>query len=137
MLSAYEFILRGEPTDWDMFTRTFLLNLSKVFDENNYAVGHVKVIAENGKRFIAGNITGNGETLLLRGSAGTDEQIKLIINARVETTPENLDAIVRETLQQSVSDKYDVEVIAWKYLQPGRPQPTHRFTEVVSSNLQP
>jgi hypothetical protein len=91
----------------------------------------VKVIAENGKQFIVGNITGTGETLSFRGSAGIGENLKLIVNARVETSPEVLDKMVRETLDAFIGDTYKTEVLAWKYLQPGRPNPTHRFSEVV------
>lgn len=123
--------LQGEATDWDAFIRQFMIELSRKFDENNFAVGHVKVIAENGKQFIVGNITGTGETLSFRGSAGTGEYLKLIVNARVETSPEKLDRMVRETLDAFVGDNYKAEVLAWKYLQPGRPNPTHRFSEVV------
>ncbi|MDR1729078.1 MAG: cobalamin synthesis protein P47K [Prevotellaceae bacterium] len=123
--------LHGENTDWDNFTRIFLKNLSARFDKENLPVGHVKVIAENGQEFIAGNLTGNSETISFRGSAGNGEEIKLIINARVETSPENLDLIVRQTLDDLSIEKYANEVLAWRYLQPGRPEPTHRFTEVV------
>lgn len=123
--------LKGENTDWDAFTRTFLSNLSEEFDKGNYPVGHVKVISENGKKFVAGNITGSSDTLTLRGSAGQSKEIKIIINARVETSPEKLNGIVWQTLGALTADKYVTDVLAWKYLQPGRPQPTHRFTEVV------
>ena len=123
--------LEGHDTDWDTFTQTLLTNLASRFDEENLSVGHVKVIAENGNKFIVGNITGTKDTLSVRGSAGSSEGIKLIINARVETSPENLDLIVRQTLDTLCADLYTPDVIAWRYLQPGRPQPTHRFTEVV------
>lgn len=123
--------LEGPDTDWDTFTHTFLTNLATRFDEEDLPVGHVKVIAENGNKFIVGNITGTKETLSVRGSAGNSTDIKLIINARVETSPENLDQIVRQTLDTLYADLYTADVIAWRYLQPGRPQPTHRFTEVV------
>ncbi|MCD7976627.1 MAG: hypothetical protein LUG51_05535 [Tannerellaceae bacterium] len=123
--------LKGEKTDWDTFTRQLVTNLANKFDSEGYSVGHVKIISENGKQYIVGNITGHSETLSLRGSAGESEEIRLIVNARVETSPENLDQIVRETIDQLIADKYTPEIIAWRYLQPGRPQPTHRFTEVV------
>lgn len=123
--------LHGENTDWDVFARTFLTNLAVRFDKENFSVGHVKLIAESGNKFIVGNLTGTAETLTTRGSAGNSDDIKLIINARVETSPENLDQIVRQTLDALCADIYTPEVIAWRYLQPGRPQPTHRFTEVV------
>lgn len=123
--------LKGEKTDWDLFARELVTALSRQFDTGGYAVGHVKIIAENGKDYIAGNITGSRETLSLRGSAGESREIRLIINARVETTPEELDKIVRETIDNQVGTNYTTKILAWRYLQPGRPQPTHRFTEVV------
>ncbi len=123
--------LHGATTDWDDFTRIFLTRLADRFDNENLPVGHVKVIAENGRNFIVGNLTGTRETLSTRGTAGSSRDVKLIINARVETSPENLDRIVRETLDALCTDSHTPEVIAWRYLQPGRPQPTHRFTEVV------
>ncbi len=123
--------LQGPDTDWDAFIHTLLTNLATRFDKENLSVGHVKVIAENGNRFIAGNITGTADTLSVRGSAGNGKDIKLIINARVETSPENLNEIVRQTLDKLCADVYTTEIIAWRYLQPGRPQPTHRFTEIV------
>jgi len=90
-------------------------------------VGHVKVIAENGKQYAVGNITGEASTLQLRGSAGVSDNVKLIINARVETTPEHLDEIIREVLVEAIDGQYEDEVLAWRYLQPGRPNPTHRI----------
>lgn len=124
-------LLRGEATDWNAFTRELLTDLAAVFDRDNLAVGHVKVIAESGKNYVVANLTGKADTLSLRGSAGESESIKLIVNARVETSPENLDQIVKAALAKLIDNKYSEEVLAWRYLQPGRPQPTHRFTEVV------
>ncbi len=123
--------LHGEQTDWDAFVRTYLTELSRIFDREQLAVGHVKVIAENGKQFIVGNLTNKEDSLTLRGAAGQSEDLKLIINARVETSPERLDEIVWSTLETLIEGNYTADVQAWKYLQPGRPQPTHRFTEVV------
>ncbi|MDR0574202.1 MAG: cobalamin synthesis protein P47K [Tannerella sp.] len=123
--------IHGESTDWDAFTHTLLANLAARFDADSLPVGHVKIIAENGARFIVGNLTGAAGTLATRDSAGNSEDVKLIINARVETSPENLDQIVRQTLGALCADAYTSEVLAWRYLQPGRPQPTHQFTEVV------
>lgn len=123
--------LHGENTDWDTFTHRLLRDLAQEFDAEKFPVGHVKIISENGKQFVVGNLTGTGETLTMRGSAGKGEDIKLIINARVETSPEKLDQIIRQSLDKLTTGKYTVDILAWKFLQPGRPQPTHRFTEVV------
>jgi len=123
--------IKGKAADWDAFTLSFLTTLSERFDAAAYAVGHVKVIVENDKQFITGNLTGKVNTLALHGSAGQSDEIKFTVNARVETTPETLNAIVRETLSLSMYDQYSHEMLAWKYLQPGRPNPTHRFAAVV------
>ena len=126
--------IKGPETDWNAFTSGFLSVLGKRFDNAGYGVGHVKVIAENGDKFVIGNLTGKSETLSVRGSAGKSCEIKLIVNARVETTPEELDKIVRETIDR-VTGSYTTEVIAWKYLQPGRPNPTHRFNREFYSEI--
>jgi G3E family GTPase len=122
--------LQGENTDWDDFTRAFLANLAARFDRDKLSVGHVKVITENDRKYIAGNITGNTVAPSTRGSAGSGDSVQLIVNARVETSPENLDRIVRETLDALCAARCTADILAWRYLQPGRPQPTHRFSEV-------
>ena len=62
-----------------------------------------------------------------RYTAGTGNSLRLIINARVETSPKHLDDIVRDVLEKAVDGKYRKEVLAWRYLEPGRPNPTHRI----------
>ena len=124
-------VLKGESIDCDDIARSFMSNLANRFDDAGYAVGHVKTILENGNRFITGNITGKLDTLSLRGAAGTGSEVKLTINARVETTPEILDGIVREELGKITEGRCEVKTVAWRFLQPGRPNPTYRFTEVV------
>lgn len=79
-----------------------------------------------------GNITGADNTLTIRHGAGQSTDLRLIVNARVECTSEHLDQLVRETLLAVIQERFTEEVIAWRFLQPGRPNPTHRFTEVVA-----
>ncbi len=123
--------LRGETTGWDALVHTYLTRMAGCFDSEGLAVGHVKVIAENGRQFAVYNLTGKQSSLTVRGSAGEGDALKLIINARVETSPGHLDRIVWETLESLIDGRYTADVLAWKFLQPGRPQPTYRFTEVV------
>ncbi|MDR3365646.1 MAG: cobalamin synthesis protein P47K, partial [Prevotellaceae bacterium] len=120
------------PVDWDAFVRDFLAALAKQLDGKGYSVGHVKVAVDSGGRIAAGNLTGNAATLAVRGGAGLGKGAKLIVNARVEASPDEIDAIVRHTLETLTRDKFAVEVAAWRFLQPGRPQPTHRATRVES-----
>jgi len=97
----------------------------------NLRVGHVKAIVENGVRYAVGNITGTVGTLTFRGDAGTGDGLRLTINARVECSPEELDALVRGALDAAIGGKCDFDILDWRYLQPGRPNPTYRFDQVV------
>lgn len=119
--------LSGENVYWDTVLKDIMTGICRVIKQEKLRVGHVKVIAENGKQYAVGNITGDVSTLQLRGTAGISNQVKLIINARVETTPEHLDELIRGVLVEAIDGQYSDEVLAWRYLQPGRPNPTHRI----------
>ncbi|MDR1380225.1 MAG: cobalamin synthesis protein P47K [Tannerella sp.] len=118
--------------DLDAFMNAFLTRLAERLDGRGYGVGHVKAILENGSRYVAGNLTGNVRTLSLRGSVGMGHTAKLTVNARVETSPEKLDALVREVLDETTHGCYEMTVLAWRCLQPGRPNPTYRYAQVVA-----
>lgn len=124
-------LISPQPEDWDSFLNRLMQRLREAFERENLPVGHVKVIAENGKMYSIGNITGDNRTLTLSEGAGISTNLKLIINARVECLPEHLDHLVREALIHSINGRYSDKVNAWRYLQPGRPNPTHRFDTVV------
>ena len=115
------------PAYWDTLLKDIMNGIAKVVKNEKLRVGHIKVIAENGAQYAVGNITGDVSTLQLRGSAGTSENLKLIVNARVETSPEHLNDIVKDVIASAIGDKYDNEILAWRFLQPGRPNPTHRI----------
>lgn len=117
---------------WDEWLETFIKSLCNAFDEASIAVGHVKVIVENGKQYAIANITGSSRTINIRKGAGEGEDARVIINARAECLPGDLDHLVRNRLLQTMNNRYTEEVIAWRYIQPGRPEPTHRFDYVVN-----
>ena len=121
----------AQPEAWDGFLSTLMQQLQGAFERETLPVGHVKVIAENGKQYSIGNITGADRKLTLREGAGESTNLRLIINARVECSPEHLDRLVRDALVQSINGRYTDKVNAWRYLQPGRPNPTYRFDNVV------
>lgn len=126
--------LNGLKVDWNRLIGDYLRNLSEHFDCNNYSVGHVKIIAEHEKQYIVGNLTGKANTLTLMGEVAPCDAVQLTINARVETSPETLDKIVNDTLNHSIKNRCNAKTVAWNYLMPGRPNPTHRFTEIVQNN---
>ena len=123
-------LLTGKETDWDVFANNLLNAFNNRFAEMKAAIGHVKIIVENGAKYTIGNLAGDGK-LSIRHTAGSSQQAKLIVNARVEMAPDELDCIVREEMTDLLADSLTENVLAWKYLMPGRPNPTHRFTEIV------
>ncbi len=125
--------LHGDPTAWDDVLKVLMAELKVCIEEENLRVGHVKVIAENGQLYAVGNITGANNTFTFRAGAGESTDVKLIINARVECSPEHLDELVRQALLNVIQGRFTEEVLAWRFLQPGRPNPTHRFSEVVTN----
>lgn len=122
-----------QNADWDVWFNSFIHDLQTTFQRDNLAVGHVKIIAENGKDYAVANITGAELTLIIRDGAREGTDLRLIINARVECAPELLDQLVRDALIRSIDGLYTDEVVAWRFLQPGRPNPTHRFDEIVDN----
>jgi len=124
-------LLRSRTTNWDNLSSDLLHRLTERFNKERYRVGHVKIIAENGDRYIVGNFTGASAKPSLKGSVGAGGELKLTVNARVETTPEDLDAIVRKALGEVTKGDCESETIAWRVLSPGRPAPTYRITEVA------
>ncbi|MDR1416019.1 MAG: cobalamin synthesis protein P47K [Prevotellaceae bacterium] len=122
--------LQGKSADWNTFCSELLGELSARFTQASCTVGHVKLIAENGNRYIAGNLTDSSSRPATTGSMESCDEIRLTINARVETSPENLSSIVKDTLDSLVKDKYSAQTLAWRCLSPGRPNPTYRFDAV-------
>ncbi|MDR2472124.1 MAG: cobalamin synthesis protein P47K [Tannerella sp.] len=124
-------LLSGNKVNWNDFTGDYLRNLSYCFDDANYPVGHVKVIAEKDSQYLAGNLTGKYDTLRFRGNIEPCDTIRLTVNARVETSPETLNDIVIKTLENTADKRCKTQTLAWRYLMPGRPNPTHRFAEAI------
>ena len=128
--------LHGEPTNWNQFTKSLLGGLSQRFDSMTASVGHVKLMVEAGENFLIGNLTGQGDTLSIRGTAGTTSKARLTINARVQMAPEALEKIVREMIVETSKRRITATFVAWRCLSPGRPKPTHRYDHVVAATAE-
>lgn len=124
-------LLKGNHVDWDVFAATFLTELGRKIDVLNVGVGHIKLILESGVHYLIGNLTGNLKTLQIRGTTGTSNEAQMVINARVGMPPEELNQLVRATLDQVAQSKVSAQISAWKCLSPGYPAPTHRYMQVV------
>ncbi len=125
--------LEKADAEWNYFAKEFLNALAVAFDSAGLSVAHVKIMLEAGGKSTLGNITGTQNTVQLRNSAGTSDSAELTINARVETSPETLWEMVNTILQkQCANGNIRHRVLASNYLSPGRPNPTHRYANVVA-----
>jgi len=119
--------LSGEPTEWRGFAANLLAACGRQFDSTGAAVGHVKLLLNSGAEYIAGNLTGRADTASIRGNAVTSPKSRLVFNARVEMSPENLEKDFRDILATTCGNRLQTRSLAWRCLRPGRPQPTHRY----------
>jgi len=124
-------LLHGDQINWDNFAQNFLTELSKTIDNRGFGVGHVKIMLESGKNYLVGNLTGKFETLNLRGLVGKSNDAQIIINARVNTSPELLEKLVMESLGLVTGDTVVFKTKASQKLSPGYPIPTFRYEKVV------
>ena len=124
--------LIGEKTDWDSYANNLMKDFSQQFDALEASVGHVKMMLEAGDNYLIGNLTGKGETLNFRNSAGTGTSARLTLNARVEMSPDTLEKIIRKTIESHSKGNLKTKIVAFLCLSPGRPNPTFRFNQVVT-----
>lgn len=123
--------LTGSGVDWDGFLSGFSNALARRISEGGMAVGHLKLILQANGAFAIANLTQRGGEVGIRGQAGRGDAARLTINARVETTPEALDALVRAELECACGADIQCTTDASKVLSPGRPNPTHRYDRAV------
>lgn len=129
--------LKGDrETDWWAFMDTLLKSLMEAFKSRRQAIGHVKAVLTFGPEDeIVGQFSDWTGPILLRGAKNARRSATtLLLNARVQTTPEELETIVVRVLNgTAVVPHVGVILLDHKTLMPGRPRPTHRYSEVVAT----
>lgn len=91
--------------------------------KSNSEVGHVKAsINVNGKEWV-GNLTALNGNVDVRETETKPGGAMMTINARVQTSPEAL-----ETLVRNLCGSFSITIDSLRCLMPGRPNPTHRFS---------
>jgi len=120
--------LLGNQVDWDRFAIQFLNEVGQRVRSMNLSVGHIKIMLQNGENYLIGNITNGVGTVETRGHAGISDQAQIIINARVELSPDKLEKVINESLMKVIAGRVKMHVDAWKCISPGYPNPTYRYT---------
>ncbi|MDN5204347.1 hypothetical protein QQ008_23345 [Fulvivirgaceae bacterium BMA10] len=55
----------------------------------------------------------------------------MVLNIRAEVSPEKIKGIVDDIIEVYAEEGFKFHVLELKHLSPGRPQPTHRYEEIV------
>jgi G3E family GTPase len=119
--------LSGNRVNWDDFTARLMEELAGRFDINGFHVGHVKTIVECGDRYISANLTDKSDTLSSRWSAGIGDQAEMIVNARVEMPPDELQKLFLKALEVASGDAVIVHINRLRSISPSYPKPTYRY----------
>lgn len=125
------FELRTTTAGWRPFTEAIMTTLYQRFAEKKSSIGHVKLMIESGSHALFANLTGTEKQPKIRGEMMPTTTATLTINARVETSPEELRRIISAALQETAIG-ICVEEEQWNCLKPGRPQPTFRYSDLVA-----
>jgi G3E family GTPase len=123
----------GAPVDWRAFTASLMQQLQNTFAQRGLPVGHVKVLLSARDAHLFASLTRTAGSLSYQGDVGSSQEAALILNARVETAPESLEALVRDALSAAATDRVRASVRTLRSLRPGRPVPTFRYSEAVGS----
>ncbi len=123
--------LNGNSSNWDSFLHGYMNALSLQFERLNSSVGHVKLLIKTDERYAICNLTGKADTIRVRGCAGSGDEARLTVNARVQMPPEELESIILNELKNSSKLGIQFEILALNCLSPGRPNPTYRYNHTL------
>lgn len=123
--------LRGIEEDWQTFFEALFHDFRHAFSAKQLPVGHFKMLLETDQHLIIGNHSGQDATCSIRGTIAPGPEARLIINARLGCSPDDLARLTRNVLQAKLQPDWTVTILAWEALQPGYPTPTYRFTAPV------
>ena len=124
--------LTGEA-DWDEFLEKYVNALADGFREHDQAIGHLKMLMSDEARenFTIANLTGGSDAIRFRGHSAPGGEAHLIINARVQMSPEELEKSVFDHLGEVCGEAVQYHTERCESLMPGRPNPTYHYEQVV------
>jgi G3E family GTPase len=127
--ASAEVVAPGE-VDWRALAVAVLDGIKQAAATRGTEIAHAKVSVTAPAGQIVANLTSTSGEIAARGAlAGA--QATLVVNARVEMTPEELQGIVESVLQTATAGKAEATITAMHSLSPGRPTPTHRYQQVI------
>jgi G3E family GTPase len=119
------------PVDWRAVAVAVLDGIQQAAVARGTEIAHAKVSVTAPAGQVVANLTSTGGAIAARGALDSASSAALVVNARVEMTPEELQGIVESILRTVAGDTLTATITAMHSLSPGRPTPTHRYGVVV------
>lgn len=118
--------------DWRLLCLFLMQRIQDECRERKAPVGHIKMLLTTGNRTCAVNLTRLKGKIDMRGEVDESRpKARLMVNARVEMPPEDLESLLRENLDMLLKGRVKIVYRQLQRFRPGRPLPTHRYREVV------
>ncbi len=132
-LNANVTLTAAAPFDGNAFATGLLEKVRGVAAARGAEVGHIKLLLMTPAGTVRANaVTTTGQVQQSGALASRVEGGSLTFNARVAMPPEDLAAVVRQAVaEQAAEAGVNAVVGRLQSFRPGRPNPTHRFAEVV------
>jgi Ni2+-binding GTPase involved in maturation of urease and hydrogenase len=115
--------------DINSFIYEFMNAAKDKFENNGYEIAHLKAYVVNEKDWAKASVTSVDEEIYFNKRADADgDKWNIIVNARVDIAPENLQTHLKEALNEKMSDlKINIEQLSIQCFRPGRPTPKYRI----------
>ncbi len=124
---------KNDRVDAAAFLRLFMSNFQTELKKCGAEVGHVKAVLNLAGAECVANLTRLDGGIDIRIVETSSDTPVLILNARTQMPPQTLEKIVRDLLKNTATENVDIAIETLRCLMPGRPNPTHRFTETAGS----
>ena len=127
-----ETALEKKGEDWNAFAKKLLTAIASRLASEKIAIAHIKLFIDGPNGQIIGNLTSDADSITVAGSLPDADAVTLILNARAQTSPEQLLAEINSIFSSCCeADKIEHEAKNVNCLMPGRPNPTHRYNKVI------
>lgn len=131
-LNASHRLESDSPADWESFGRALMTALRDECLRRSAEVAHLKILLNSGSGSFVGNLTSASGNAMWHGRIERPSpHCDLTINARVHITPEVLRAVVDRCMEATIGTKIRIGLNELQCFAPSRPQPTHRYANVV------
>lgn len=120
----------SERFDISAFIREFMEVLKSKFNNEKLEIAHLKIYGVSNNKYVKANLTGLSDDINFNGQIPLiDNKANIIINARINVSPEKLeDYVISELNNFSAKKNISIKNIKTECFMPGQPNPKYRMS---------